>query len=369
MRPLEPPLRGPAADRDPAIRERPPGSRPSLRGGSLRPLPGSPQIAIPGGGVPDRAVDRGAIAQPGADGTRRRNGRAQWLQWLRYAVPGRDRRALRADPAPSRLAYRLHRLWLTPLFRRGLTLGLPVLGAALALGLTLTDAERQQAWRDRVDRIHAGFIDRPEFAVTGVDVHNASPALERAVRARIEAEFPISSFRLDLVALRSRIEALDAVARVDLRIAAGVLDVQVSERVPAVVWRAPEGLKLLDVEGQRIARLRARSARADLPLLAGRGANEHVAEALALLLAAEPLAERVRGLVRVGERRWDLVLDRDQRIMLPETGALEAVERAVALQQAEEVLAREVAALDLRLTRRPVVRLTPGAVEAFHALR
>jgi hypothetical protein len=46
-----------------------------------------------------------------------------------------------------------------------------------------------------------------------------------------------------------------------------------------------------------------------------------VPEALALVAAARPAVPRLRGLVRMGERRWDLVLDRDQRILLPETRA------------------------------------------------
>ena len=29
------------------------------------------------------------------------------------------------DPAPSRVAYRLHRLWLTPIYRKALRVGLP----------------------------------------------------------------------------------------------------------------------------------------------------------------------------------------------------------------------------------------------------
>ena len=41
----------------------------------------------------------------------------------------------RRDPAPSRLSYRMHRLWLTPLFRTLLTVGAPAYVAILALGV------------------------------------------------------------------------------------------------------------------------------------------------------------------------------------------------------------------------------------------
>ena len=68
----------------------------------------------------------------------------------------------------------------------------------------------------------------------------------------------------------------------------------------------------------RVAEIDGRLRRPDLPLIAGEGAEQHVPEALALLAETGPVATRVRGLVRVGERRWDLVLDRDQVVKLPE---------------------------------------------------
>ena len=86
----------------------------------------------------------------------------------------------------------------------------------------------------------------------------------------------------------------------------------------------------------------------DLPLLAGAGAREHVREALALMDAALPLGDRLRGLVRVGARRWDLVLDRNQRIRLPEQGAMQALERVLALDQAQDLLARDLLFVDMR---------------------
>ena len=53
-------------------------------------------------------------------------------------------------------------------------------------------------------------------------------------------------------------------------------------------------------------------------MVAGEGADKNIAEARALLASAMPLADRLRGLIYVGERRWDLALDRNQRIMLPD---------------------------------------------------
>jgi cell division protein FtsQ len=105
----------------------------------------------------------------------------------------------------------------------------------------------------------------------------------------------------------------------------------------------------------------------DLPLIAGEGANAAVPEALALLAAAGPIQPRLRGMVRMGERRWDIVLDRDQRILLPEGDPVPALERVIALDKAETLLARDVIAVDLRNEDRPVLRLAPDAMNTLRA--
>ena len=114
----------------------------------------------------------------------------------------------------------------------------------------------------------------------------------------------------------------------DLRILpGGVLSAVVTERTPALLWRHARGIDLIDRTGHRVASVTAREVRRDLPLIAGEGAANAAPEALALLDAAGPILPRLRGLERMGERRWDVVLDRGQRIMLPAEGALAALEQ------------------------------------------
>ena len=145
----------------------------------------------------------------------------------------------------------------------------------------------------------------------------------------------------------------------------GILHVAITERVPVIVWRTGDAIEMLDATGHRVAGLGARSDRPDLPLIAGIGAEQAADEALAVYAAAAPILPRVRGLVRMGERRWDIILDRDQRIMLPATNPVQAVERLIALDQVQDLLARDILTVDLRNEHRPVLRLSPFALEAL----
>ncbi|MCC5986376.1 MAG: cell division protein FtsQ/DivIB [Pararhodobacter sp.] len=277
----------------------------------------------------------------------------------------------RADPSPSRLAYRLNRLWLTPLFRRAVTMGLPALVLACAIALYLGDASRRATLIDMATELRAGFEARPEFRVEALAVQSDTPEVTRAIEARLGIDFPVSSFHLDLEALRARIEALDAVESAAVRIGSDrVLDIRAIEREPAFVWRHRGGLAMIDAEGNRVALLASRAARSDLPLIAGEGAPAAVDEARRLLAAAAPLGERLHALVRVGERRWDLVLAGDRRIMLPASGAVLALERVLALDNApSDLLSRDVVAVDMRNPGRPTIRLSQPAMTELHRIR
>lgn len=274
------------------------------------------------------------------------------------------------DPAPSRIAYRIQRLWLTPLFRLVLRAGLPA-AAILGSGFWyLSDETRVDNLRLSIDEMRSSIENRPEFMVNLMRIENVSEEVAEDIREVTAIDFPVSSFDLNLEEMRERIEDLDAVAVAKLVVRkGGVLDVEIVERIPAIVWRGREALELLDDTGHRVSALETRTQRAELPLIAGDGADRAVPEALELFAASGPLNSRLRGLLRVGERRWDVILDRGQRVMLPENGAVAALERILALDKINDLLNRDVLIVDLRDARRPTLRLSSDAVEFLHNIR
>jgi cell division protein FtsQ len=278
-------------------------------------------------------------------------------------------KAPRRDPAPSRLRYKLNRLWLRPRFRRLVNFGVPMLAGVAAAWTLSAEYDLRGRAAAVVGRFREAIVDRPQFTITELSVPDVSRDLEEAIRVAAFVRLPVSSLELDVGAVRDRIEALDAVERARVRaLASGVLEIRAIERLPVVVWRSDDGIELLDQDGVRVAEVDSRLRRPDLPLIAGDGADTHVPEALALLAAARPVGARVRGLVRVGERRWDLVLDRDQVIKLPEADPLGALGRVMALEASDQLTKRDLAVVDMRDPRRPMLRLTPSAVAEIERL-
>ena len=108
----------------------------------------------------------------------------------------------RRDPAPSRLKYRLERMWLTPLYRRVLRVGLPAFAIAMIGGLWLADEDRRAALNDTVASVVTKVQSRDEFQVRIMTIEGATPVVDRALRAMLPVDLPASSFDIDLAALR-----------------------------------------------------------------------------------------------------------------------------------------------------------------------
>lgn len=276
----------------------------------------------------------------------------------------------RTDPAPSRMNYRMQRLMLTPLFRGFLRVGLPFVATFAIASVYLSDPARQQQIVQGYNDAREQIQQRPEFMVKLLSIDGASPQVAGEIRDIFPVPLPASSFDLDLDAIRMTVEDLPPVAAAALRIRrGGVLELTVTERQPAALWRTRAGLHIVDTSGAIIAEAERLADHKDLLLLTGQGAEANVPEALALRAAAGPLEKRIRGLVRMGGRRWDVVLDNDQRILLPEAAPVRALERVIVLDQTQDMLGRDIAIVDMRLAERPAVRMRERAVEEWWRAR
>ncbi len=274
------------------------------------------------------------------------------------------------DPAPSRVKYKLHRLWLTPVYRALIRTGLPILLIFVVLMAWLRDPAVQQKIAIYFENAQNAMEERPEFMVQQMRIQGASEPVDKLVREAMNVALPVSSFRLDLEALKTTVEKIDEIETVSILVGAkGILQVGIVERVPALLWRNDEGLTLLDAQGVASGRLGSRQDRADLPLVAGLGVGQSIPEALRIFQKLGPISGRVRGLMRKGERRWNVVLDRGQVLMLPEEQPIAALGRILALHRAQDILNRDVLVVDIRDGRKPILRLSAPALDGFKKLR
>lgn len=285
---------------------------------------------------------------------------------MRQMTAPRRAPAAPRDPAPSRLGYRYQRLMLTPGFRAFVRIGVPLILIAVIAGSWFSKPENRAMLDARITQAKQSFQERPQFMVQSMALTGGDDTLQAAVAELLPVAFPVSSFDLDLEGMRQSVEALDAVKSASVRVGqGGALEVRITPRIPAALWRDGQTLHLIDAAGVPAGTVASRADHADLPLIAGDGAEQTITEALALYARAGPLRDRVRGLVRIGERRWDIILDRDQRILLPGEDPVAAFDRVIALNAAQDMLERDVAIVDMRNAARPTLRMNEEAAAAL----
>ncbi|MGH1415975.1 MAG: cell division protein FtsQ/DivIB [Pelagimonas sp.] len=290
------------------------------------------------------------------------------MQPLNRNAKSANAKVARHDPAPSRLKYRMERLKLTPGFRFCMRVVLPCAMAFGAVSLWASSDDNRAAFNQMIADARETIESRPEFQVKLMAVDGASPKVAEQIRQALPVDFPISSFDLDLGKMHETVVAMHAVKSAQVRVRQGnVLQIEIEERVPAVLRRGDRGLELLDETGALVGPTKTRANHVMLPVIAGDGAHDAVPEALALYKVTGPLRSRLRGFERMGARRWDVVLDQGQRILLPEANPVRALERTIAMDQAIQMLARDLVVVDLRLPRRPTIRMGQDATQAMWA--
>lgn len=157
-------------------------------------------------------------------------------------------------------------------------------------------------------------------------------------------------------AARQRLESIAWVARAHVeRHLPGTIVVRLEERRPFAIWQNQGRFVIVDREGKTVA-TDGLDQFGPLPLIVGPGADRGAAALYDLLAAEAEVAERVQAMVRVGERRWNLRLHNGTDVLLPEGAEGAAIKRLSELQQEAKLLDRPVAAIDLRLPDRLVVR-------------
>ena len=154
------------------------------------------------------------------------------------------------DPAPSVMSYRFQRLWLTPVFRVFMRYGLPLIIIVGGSAAYLSNPRNMDQLTAQVEDLRRTIEARPEFRVTLLSGNGASPAFADEIRGRLSLDFPLSSFDLDLPQIKAQIEDMHAVRNAQLRIAAdGVLQLDIEERLPELIWQTREAFLLIDGDG------------------------------------------------------------------------------------------------------------------------
>jgi cell division protein FtsQ len=166
----------------------------------------------------------------------------------------------------------------------------------------------------------------------------------------------------DFETAKARVESLPWVRNVHIeRLLPDTLAVHLVERQPIALWQNQGKFSLIDEDGEVIANAEL-DPYANLIHVVGDDAPNRVGGLLELLETQPAVKSKVLAAVRIGGRRWDLLMKGGIDVRLPEDNAPEALARLAAFEAESGVLSRDVKVLDLRMPDRVIVRRVPNAV-------
>ncbi|MCK8783101.1 cell division protein FtsQ/DivIB [Roseomonas sp. NAR14] len=253
-------------------------------------------------------------------------------------------------PSPVRLWLRRNRALLRPA-----GYGVAALAALGVLGFglyALAPAERLAAATDGIAAAGA----RLGLTVREIAVEGRRYTAMDLVRTAVGANRGDPLLDFSPATARERLELLDWVESATVeRHLNGTIVVRLVERTPFAIWQHQGRFAILDAQG-KVVTAEGIGNYGPLPLVVGAGADRAAVPLIAQLRTRPEIMVRTQAMVRISERRWNLRLHNGTDVLLPEGQEAAALSRLAELQAGQALLDRPLAAIDMRLPDKLVLR-------------
>ncbi|HCU06969.1 MAG TPA: hypothetical protein DIC42_05265 [Holosporales bacterium] len=122
----------------------------------------------------------------------------------------------------------------------------------------------------------------------------------------------------DILLIKDRVEQIDWVKNATItRTFPDTLTIYLEERTPIALWKQSNKYYLVDSEGVVIKNNQI-GGYANLPLVSGEGAAQHIDKTLDVLKKFPDLKKKIKSMIRIRNRRWDIILFKSFIVKLPE---------------------------------------------------
>ncbi len=138
------------------------------------------------------------------------------------------------------------------------------------------------------------------------------------------------------------------------------------ERTPMARWQTNRKLKLIDEHGDIIPRVDLAKF-SNLPIIIGKNAPKVASQILETLSNEPHLFKRVKSLTLVSDRRWDVQLDNQINVHLPEKNPGKAWAHLASVEQGHKIFGDQIQGIDMRLENQLIIKIernksSPGKV-------
>ncbi len=220
---------------------------------------------------------------------------------------------------------------------------------ALLVGTAAWMGQSMSVISGGMNTVTDGFVKTVGLSVKTIRVYDAAPEQEKRILAQMGVKQGDSMFRADPKQIKSRLEKINGLGDIQVhRFWPGQISIFVTPLKATVFFWNGEQHVAMTPFGETVPDVKF--GEVDHPIVSGKGAVLASADLLSDLNDFPAVKSRVSRAVRVGERRWDLLMSSGVRIQLPEgaENRFEALQRLQSLQQSVQILDRKIANVDLR---------------------
>ena len=205
--------------------------------------------------------------------------------------------------------------------------------------------------------ISSDFSKMTGLVVKEVIVDGRAKTNKTDLLAALQISEGDSILRININKIRERINKLPWIksARVE-RHFPNKISLSLVERVPLARWQKNRQLSLIDTQGDIIPRVDLAKF-LHLPIIIGENAPKLAHQILKILSKEPHLFRRVRSVTLVSDRRWDVRLDNQIDVHLPEKNPQKAWAHLATVEHGRSILGGEVQGIDMRLENQLIIKL------------
>jgi cell division protein FtsQ len=233
-------------------------------------------------------------------------------------------------------------------------------GVAMVLGAIVMQGRHLQ-WGTSLETSWQHWTAAQGFVLQQVQITGRKNLPQNAVWQALEAKQGTPLFALNLQNIHDNLVAQPWVKQAWVsRAWPNALRIVLQERVPVAQWQVAGQKKLVDADSVILAQTIAPHFKT-LPIVVGNHAPKQVQTLLQLLQGEPALAKQMAAASWVGNRRWNLHFKNNVVVKLPEENPQLAFAQLAKLDAEQQLLARDLVAIDLRLVSKMVLQPTPRA--------
>ena len=251
--------------------------------------------------------------------------------------------------------------------RKKVLLGIVLFGSISAFYVFNENKYLESQLRGKLIEVSGNISKAAGLIVQEVVVEGRSKTRKNALLQALQVSEGDNILTINIKEMKDRINKLPWVkfARIE-RHFPNKISLTLVERTPMARWQTNRMLKLIDDHGDVIPVVDLTSF-SNLPIIIGKNAPKIAGQILRTLSSEPHLFRRVKSLTLVSDRRWDVELDNQINVHLPEKNPGKAWTHLATVEQGHNIFGDQVQGIDMRLENQLIIKIeknksSPGKV-------